>query len=829
MKKTITGKSYKNSILIFVLILLASIASPKALFAESEIDSLETLLPFANDIQRIDILNALAFQLKGINNQKSLDYATQAYHLSRKLKYEKGEANAHIIFGINKKNKSDYKGARYEYLLALKQSLNIRDTSTIAFAFYSLGNLYNLESNYSKSLRYYLITLHLSEKINDQKRIAKTLNNIGAIYLDLKNYSKAEQYYLRAYDLEKSLNSDELTLAELGNNLANIYLIQGYNHKSLFYYKQSLEVFRKLGSSNDIATALNNIATVYIDRKQEKLALKNIYEAVELNEKYDDKLGLIYSYSNLSKAHLLLKHNDSAEYYALKSNEIAKNSHFKNEYLTTIEDLSILYEKFGNKEKAYFYLRLSKSEEEKIKGAEETSKIADIQSNYTNLKKTEEINHLTKVKQKQAQEIHDKDKALEQRNTYILFLSLGIILIVLIFITVVYIIQLNRKRKEVEQISIRKSNIIDKINTELRDPLNAVLGYSTLASESKNIKDLRDHLSRIQNAGTDLLFVMNNIIHYMEVESGQSKTYPISFNLTSFLTNILKSFQKQCSSSGILFYQMVFPEVPEEIICDRSKIQSIILNLLQNAIQHSGSAIIRFEMSAGEIYEKDGKRKIPIKLRIQDEGIGIDQNIVKNPGRPFHTIKGRKEKSRGIGLYLINHFVQSIGGKMQISSQANQGTEILIQWDCQIVQKPNAFQIATNETHQKTFDILLAQPNNSTEHILTRFLEAKNHRCKTVVNGLEALENIHTQPFDVLIIEIDLAEINGLELVKKIKKDPGIEINPEMKIIALSTISSEDTIQLCLKEGFDFYLVKPVMREELYAVLEEILKVNPTD
>lgn len=807
---------------VFVLIMILSFSGSRFAYAESELDSLETLLPYANDQQKVDLLNGISFQLKTINAAKAQDYALQAYNLSHKLGYIKGEAYAHILLGIFKKNKSDYKTARYEYLIGLKQSLQARDTATISFALFSMGNLYNLRSDYPHALKYYLMALHLAEKINDQKRISKTLNNIGAIYLDLKDYTKAEQFYLRAYDLEKTLKVDELSLAELSNNLANIYQLQGYHYKSLFYYNNCLDVFRKLGSITDISTVLNNISAVYIARNEAQKAFRFVYEALPLTIQSNDELGQIYSYSNLSKAHLKNHRLDSAEYYGLKSMEIAKKSHFKNEYLTTLEDLSILYEKLNNKDKAYFYLLESRNLEEKIKGSEKTSKMGDLQSNYANLKKTEEIKDLKKENYQNKEEINEKQETIERKNFFILMLILGLVVVILLAALIMYLINLTKQKKEIELGSMRKSNIIDKVNFEIRDPLNAVVGYATLAGESKNMKDLRENLTGIQNSGAELMFVMNNIIHFMEIESGKAKSYPIRFNLLSQLTVLLKNYQKQCAAKGVLFYQMVYPEVPEIIQSDRSKIQCILDNLLNNALKFSNSGIIKFEMSAGQLISRDNQRWVPLKIRISDEGKGMEARILKSVYKPFAQAKNNREGGAGIGLHIVSHFVKLLGGKIQIQSEPNQGTEVTIQLEVNVPSQTENTIVFPEQFTPAPLDILIAQPHQSTEKILTRFLESKGHSCVRVVNGLEALETLHRQLFDLMLIETDLPEMNGMQLVHKIREDMDVEVKSSMKIVAISALSTEEDIQNCLKAGFDRYLVKPVLREDLYNLLDEI-------
>ncbi len=815
MKKKITC--------IVVSLLLLIVMNTRFAKAESELDSLETLLPFANDLQRVDILNAIALAIKNTNSIRSLDFAKQAYNLSNKLNYKKGQALAHIIFGIHQKRKSDYAKAHTEFLLGLSQALICKDAYTISLAYHSLGNLANIKGDYPKALRYYIGSLKLSEQLNDTKRISKTLNNIGGIYLDMENYIKAEEYYLKAYELEK-LCGDELSQAELSNNLGNIYNVGGYQLKAIFYYNNCLEVFKRLGSINDISAVLNNIAGIHISKNQSAKALPYLYEALSLDSRMNDKHSIVSTYQNLCLAHTKLKNKDSALIYAEEGINISKQLHFKREYATSLDMMSKMYQELGDSGKALFYKNEAEIANKEVTGPNKANEMADIQQVYAGKQKQIQIDKLAKDNEAKKIALDEKETSLQRKNVLLIVLCLCIVFLVLSSILIFYLTTANKKRKVLEISSASKSNILNKVNSELRNPLNSIIGLAGIAGESKNMTELKDSLTGIKSSSDELLFVMNNIIHYLQVDSGSFKLFPIKFNLVDNLQPLLKSYQHQCNAKGLLFNQMVYPDVPQYLIADKFKFLSIIDNLLSNAIKFSDKGVIKFEMKAIANSKKNDKHNITIQIKVSDEGVGIESHLLKNICKPNSSAK-TKDTGFGIGLYLANQFAKKMHGKLEVQSKQWQGSEFTVYISVSSVPNEMLNESHFNEAYEnKPLQILIAQHNLANQKVLAKMLESKGHICTVVSNGKEALNKLSEKTFDTILMDIQMPILDGLKTVNQIRKDEEYALDKDIPIIAISADADEADIQKCFEVGFNDFLVKPIKREVLIAKIEELQK-----
>ena len=816
----------KKIFILFACTIWCLLAVTNPIKAENELDSLETLLPYANDIQRVDILNAIALVVKNSNPTQSVDYAKQAFNLSNKLNYEKGRALSHIIFGIHEKRKSDYKKAHIEFLLGLSQAIKCKDLYTISLAYHSLGNLANIKGDYPIALRYYLGSLKISEDLGDNKRVSKTLNNIGGIYLEMENYNKAEQFYLRVFELEK-IYGDELSIAELANNLANIYNVGGNDIKALYYYNNCLEVFKKLGSISDVSTVLNNIGSIYSNKKMPSKALLYLYEALILDSKLNDKHSIITTYQNLCSAHIKLKNQDSAYYYADKATNLAKEFHLKKEYASTLELMSNMYEDFDDTGKALYYKTEADKAKKEVVGPNKANEMSDIQLDYASKQNQSQIKKLAKDNEEKKIELREKEVSLQRKNVLLVGLGLGILFLILVSTMLFYLITSNKKRKVLEISSETKTNILNKVNSELRNPLNSIIGLAGLAGESKNLIELKENLSGIKSSSDELLFVMNNIIHYLQVDSGNSKLFPIKFNLIDNLQPLLKSYQHQSNAKGLLFNQMVYPDVPPYLIADKFKFLSIIDNLLSNAVKYSETGVVKFEMKAAPADHKNEKSITTIQIKVTDEGIGMNSLQLKNMYKPSVEMDNvnSKKSGFGVGLFLTQYFAKKMQGKVEVQSIEGQGTEFTVYINVEAVPVELLSEHHLNDSFKTgPMQVLIAQKNPTNHKVLAKMLESKGHICTVVSNGEEALNKLTEKTFDIVLMDIKMPIMDGLKAAYHIRKDDEFELDRNIPIIAISADADEEDIQKCFEAGINDFLVKPIKKEVLIAKIEELQK-----
>jgi signal transduction histidine kinase/ActR/RegA family two-component response regulator len=801
---------YLLSFVLFSNYLLAQI--------ESEKDSLESLLPFAKDNQRVDIYIALADLIKQTDTSLAINYANQSFKISNKLSYSKGIAGSYIILGFIDRSRSEYKNAKIKYLYAISYAIKSNDLNTISWAYQNMGNLYYIQSDYTKAMRYYMGALSKAEKSGNEKRMAMAFNQIGSLYMDIKDTLKAEFYYTKAYNILKE-NGDEIALARISNNLGNIYKFTHNDMKALYYYSKSLEVFKKNNLQSYISTVLNNIGMIYLTKKNFKKALQFVCESYNIDLLKNDQLNLTVSLLNLSSIYFELNKFDSALFFSIQSIKLAKINNFNTEYTEGCKLLSKVYEKKGDSENALFYAKESaaKLELDANKGAE----IAGIHSSYEKAKKDDKINTLNAKNKENQLNILKKDENVQHKNVLLLALICVIVILILITLLSFYLLTQKKKCKSIELSSAAKSNILHRINQELRTPLNSLMNYSYLANGSKNLTELREYLSGINASGNNLIYNMNNIVSYLQIDAKNNKFINAPFNLKETLSNIFIEFQIQCYQKNILFSQLISPDLPQIVIGDKIKFITIIQNLLFNSLKFSDKGVIKIEIKILKTYKNQDISKSRISITIIDEGKGLNGKSMKD--LIFSNLKKNADANGfGLGLFIVNDFVENLNGSFELKNNETNGCSAKVEFEFQIDDSNSANnEFKTEYKINNILNVLLIENDLTNSYTLQKILEQKGHKVSIVSKGKEVLLQLQNSNYDIVLIDVCLPDMNGIELTKLIRSGGEYSFNKNIPIIGLSAKADPQEMKECIDVGMNEYITKPINSELLLQKMNE--------
>ena len=647
---------------------------------ESEKDSLESLLPFAKDYQRVDIYIALADIVKQTDTATAINFAQQSFRISNKINYPKGLAGAYLISGFIDRSRSDYKNAKTKYLYAISYAIKSNDFNTISWAYENMGNLYFIQSDYSKAMRYYLGALSKGEKSGNQKRIALAYNQIGSLYMEMKDTFKAEFYYTKAYNILKG-NTNEITFAKISNNLGDIFKYTHKEMKALYYYSQCLEVFKKNNLQADISTVLNNIGMIYLSKRNFKKAFQFVNESYEIDKQKSDYYNTTISSLSLGSIYFETKKIDSALYFSMQAMKMAKANKYTIEFSESCMLLSKIYELKGDNEKALFYSK--ESAEKQFLDANKGAEIESINSNYEKDKKDKKIKLLAAENKINKNNIFEKEDNVLHKNTILWVLISVIVFLVIITALFFYILSQNKKRKTLEFSLAAKSNILQRINQELRTPLNSLMNFSFLANESKNLTELRKYLLGINASGSNLNFTMNNIESYLQIESKNNLVVNEPFNLNEKLQSIFKDFQIQCSQKNILFSQLISADLPHFVIADSNKITSIIQNLLYNSLKLSEKGVIKIEIKLLKTFKIQNITKGRILVAVIDEGLGLNGKNMKDLA--FSNLdKNTGNDGFDLGLFIVSNFVKDLHGSFELTNNDIAGCTAKVEFELEI-------------------------------------------------------------------------------------------------------------------------------------------------
>ncbi len=792
---------------------------------ENEKDSLESLLPFANDLQRADILNALAIYLKSTDTLKARNYVTQAYGISNQLNYCKGKANSLIILGILDKNHGKLEDAKNHYLSGLSAAIKCKEPFAVSFAYHSLGNLAYLNGELTKAMRYYLGSVKLSEQLKDYPRAARTYNNIGTLYLDLKDIGKSELYYLRSLALYQG-GPNELIIAEISNNLANIYLAKQQHLKALNYYKTALEVFRVQSNVSDISSALNNIGSVYLAKKQAKQALPYLLESYQLDQQRAGPKEIMLVLDNLGSAYMLLEELDSAAYYinlALTyANKYPNYDEANGIFLLT----SQYYKLTGDVEKSAYYLKLKEKNDLATNKSSDKKEVGKLIADYENDRRKQEVKLLQKENQIKDLQLREQELSIEKRNIMLIAAFSALFFLILLSGLLIYTVTINKKSKLFEMSYKAKSNMLQQINHEIRTPLNGIVGMSQLAIESKTFNELKDYLINIKFSSDELMFVLNNLITYLQLERKEVAASLAPVDLISSLEEIFKTYQSKCKHKGLMFNQMVYPAVPRVIVTDEQKLNNIIQNLLNNAVKHTEKGVVKIEVkqSAGKMVAN--QQFATLQFTVTDEGPGLSEKEIKEIFKKQPEISNNT--GFGIGLKNVKQLVELLKGNLEVISEKGKGSSFILEVEVEV--DAIAASKLKHTAPPQNFDpskylILIVEDNLLNQHLLIKILEKSGYNSQVAENGVVALRKIQEKAFDLILMDIRMPEMDGIETTYHLRSDDTFSTDQDIPIIAVTAHDDAEEKKKCFEVGMNDYLTKPINKDLLLEkIKEQILK-----
>lgn len=683
----------------------------KGLSQNREADSLTSLLNKATeDTARVDLLNQLAVSYFDISPDDARKYSNEAMQLAEKAEYTRGLAYALKNTGITYFLNADYVQTLDYWNQSLEQFEKVDDKKGIANILSNIGAVFSNGGDDAKALDFYLRALKYTEQTNDTLRLVTVLNNIGSVYINNPfTHDTALNYYLKALPLCEKLGDND-AIGTITVNIGEIYLEKGNDSLALTYFQRSLKAYE---NSRNLPYSLNDIARVYIKRKEYATAIAYHRQALELSEKLSARLEISQSYQGL--ANVYMQTNDlSKALEAYKNAErIAKEIAANYELEKIYRGLSNIYGQLHDYPNGYKYQRLLTSIKDTLYSAEKDKKVASLQFNFEIQKKQTEIDQLTRNKTMNDLELKTQRTV---KNSLIAVLSLVLLLVFILFRN--YRIkdktnaQLDSQKKELEhtlaELKTTQTQLIQSekmaslgeltagIAHEIQNPLNFVNNFSEVSTEmfdemktelaagnhaevTEIADDIQRNLDKILYHGRRADAIVKGMLQHSRTSSGKKE--PADINAIadeylrlayhglrakdkSFNAEIKTSFDKNIGIINIM---------PQDV-------GRVLLNLFNNAFY----AVNEKKKLLAEGYQPTIKITTTklngnnIEVRVEDNGKGIPQHIISKIFQPFYTTKPTGQGT-GLGLSLSYDIItKEHGGNIKVESKEGEGTTFTI-------------------------------------------------------------------------------------------------------------------------------------------------------
>lgn len=368
-----------------------------------------------------------------------------------------------------------------------------------------------------------------------------------------------------------------------------------------------------------------------------------------------------------------------------------------------------------------------------------------------------------------------------------------------------------------------KSEFLATMSHEIRTPMSGVIGMTTLLSETKLSEQQKDYVDSLDESATALHSLINDILDLSKLEVGKFNLDKEPFDLPKIINGVHGMFTPIATKKGLNFECNYDETLPTTFIGDGNRLRQILLNLISNAVkytQNGGITVNVIPVNKDELICR-------VRIEVIDTGIGIKPQDLQQIFDPFYQCKNNlKEEGTGLGTTIIQNLVTLMNGRVEVHSKLNEGStfSIEIPWEYnQTTASKNNVPVTQTRTvisQQKSLSILVAEDNPINAKVITAFLEEANHKVTHTENGVLALCELMNNTFDLVIMDMRMPEMDGLETTKKWRQHEGSSAHTP--IIALTANASQEDQQACHKAGMDAFLTKPVDKQKLYDVITEL-------
>ncbi|WP_417290256.1 ATP-binding protein [Corallibacter sp.] len=674
--------------------------------------------------------------------------------------------------------------------------------------------------------------LKLAEKIDNKKSIGIIYSKIGKLHYIFEELDEAIKSLIKANEVQR-FAKDDINLAETYKTLGNVYSSKKDFKQALDYYKSSKSLFEQEDLDEFVAEVLLYEGKTYIALKDNRHARIQLDKSIALANRYD--LNKILSSALINKGQALgnVENIDEGLSTATKGLNIAKDNQFNNVLNNGYRVLSDLNYKAGNYQKAHEYL---------LKHTELTDSLITLKRNNLSQEKRIQflIDNQTEYQKEQAADLEEKKEEISlSKLTTILSIALITILSLLTLslyknnnIRLKTNNMLHKKNGELiiakekaELASKTKANFLSTVTHELRTPLYAVTGLTSMLLDEDPKPSQVQHLKSLKFSGDYLLTFINDILQINKIEANKVEVEPEVFNLKKKMTNVIAALNNSALDNNIQIHLSYDNDLPKNFMADQLKISQILINLVGNSIKFTKDGDIW--VRAYKLEKKDDI--YTVRFEIEDNGIGISQEKQKLLFESFSqgSIQiNRKYGGTGLGLSIVKGLIEILKGKIYLESELGKGSkfifEIPLKYSEEVEkQKKEEYFKDINELELSNIKILVVEDNKINQMITKKILNKMKLYCEVVDNGEEAVDMVKTQNYDVILMDIHMPGISGLEATKIIRT-----FNKEITIFALTAVTLEDKMQEFDEAGFDDIISKPFKQEDFEKKLYNALIDN---
>ncbi len=712
-------------------------------------------------------------------------------------------------------------------------------------AYIDKAELHLEKYNYSEALENAQIAYKSAKFDNNDKNVAQILRIFALVYEFTGQKKKATKNYRNALTYASSSKSYELK-AILSHRLGDIYLNSenndtidlGFNH-----HRMSYENAKIINDTTKMIRPLISQAKYYMDNNDHKKAYsKYLNQIKQIGTTHLESLENIKLNNLLARYFLMVRNYEKANKYITNSESQVQeeidnklnsdrlvSSYYREQAYTHKIKSDILY---GQKD---FQLAFKFQEKYHLSLQKSINLTKEIEVQRAMIEfEVDQMKDIANEAEENMAEM-DSEEIKWQIST---ILGVVLVLISLAFLISAYKNNLQKKnlnnvlieknkelitaKETAEQVSTLKSQFISTVSHELRTPLYGVIGLTSLLMQNPEEKKKDEYLESLKFSGDYLLALINDVLQLSKIETNEVKLEKVSFDLTSLIEGIVNSLHSKQKDNNNDVHIDIDKKINTTLLGDSVRLSQILINLIGNSLKFTKNGNIWVKVKCLD-YQKDNYK---LHFSIKDDGIGIPKSKQDTIFESFAQVKNQNQEyeGTGLGLSIVKKLIHLHKSEIFINSEEGVGSEFSFELNYEkavkeIDEQSQKENISIGTTN---FNILIVDDNRINQIVTQNILKKKGYTCDLASNGMDSIDMLKKESYDLVLMDINMPEMNGLEATKVIRT-----FNTNIPIIALTAVEEGEIRDQALSVGMNDVIIKPYDTQQFFqTIMRNISKMK---